>query len=77
MNKKGKAKFGLFISIRSRSDVIMVASALRRVGFDNWHTPYDGVNEIGYGFWDHPIKCIKLYFMLCRTCKVWFERRTY
>jgi len=71
---KSNERFTLFIKVRDKSDTIIIASALRRVGFDNWHDPYEGHDTIAYAFWDHPIKCIRLYFMLCRTCKVMFGR---
>lgn len=71
---KNNERFTLFIRVRNKNDMIMVSSALKRVGMSNWHDPYEGHDVISYTFWDHPIKCIRLYFMLCRTCKVFFGR---
>ena len=71
---KRRDRFSLFIKVRDKSDTIMIASALRRVGMEDWHAPYEGHDTIVYSFWDYPIRCIRLYFMLCRTCKVFFGR---
>lgn len=71
---KNNERFTLFIRVRNKNDMIMVSSALKRVGMSNWHDPYEGHDVISYAFWDHPIRCIRLYFMLCRTCKVFFGR---
>lgn len=75
MKRKNKRNgIHLIIKVRNKSDIIMIASALRRVGMEDWHVPYEGYDEISYGLWGYPIKCIRLYFMLCRTCKVRFGR---
>ena len=75
-NKKKRLKLIIKVSPKKRDEVILTASALRKVKMDNWHLPYEtkaNVLELEYDFISWPIRTIRLYFMLHRNIRCTFE----